>query len=274
MDSPQPGETIGSVSKHKHHTGPPCTRCTQPAAGAYLCATCTRTLETLLAEIPALGADLELTRSRQARMRGHAVGSVGHATSGPLWDERASRAVRALHAALDAEVRQLTGRTWPATIPTLAGHLLARLDTIRHTERASATLDTLDRVVKAARRAIDRPTDLVYGGPCDECQADLYAHGTATHFTCPSCGTVYGFEARREWLLHATTDSLLTATEASRVLAGLVGRSLSPNTIRTWANTGRLANHGHDGNRPLYRVGDLVELARTTPVRRRSPSVA
>lgn len=262
------------MSKHKRSTGPPCTRCTQPAAGAYLCPSCGQILEQLLAEIPALAADLDLTRARQDRMRGHAVGAVGgHNDSGPLWDERASRAGRALRDALTTEVHQLTGPRPAGTVPALAAHLLARLDTIRHTDTAARTVDALSRVVKTARSAIDRPADLVFGGPC-ECGHDLYARGDATHFTCPTCGTVYDFEQRRAWLLSATEDSLLTATEASRALSDLLGRTLSPNTIRTWANTGRLVPHGHHGDRPLYRVGDLVALARTTPTRQRRPAVA
>ncbi|MGH4013158.1 MAG: helix-turn-helix domain-containing protein [Pseudonocardiaceae bacterium] len=266
------------MSKHKHHTGPPCTRCTMPAAGAYLCTHCGHTLEQALADVPALAADLDLTRSRQDRMRGHAIGTPGHSTAGPLWDERASRATRTLHTALAGEARQLATALNhpppPGTIPALAAYLLASVPAIRHTDTAAATVDTLVRVVTAARRAVDRPPDLVFGGPCDHCGADLYTHGNADHFTCPSCGTIYGFEQRRAWLLTATADSLLTATEASRALSDLLGRSLSPNTIRTWANTGRLTPHGRHGDRPLYRVGDLVALARTTPTRQRRPVVA
>lgn len=211
-------------------------------------------------------------------MRGHAVGTAtGHTDSGPLWDERASRATRALHDVLATEVHQLPipGQRQPIdTIAALAAHLQVNLDAIRNSDRASTALDTLDRAVKRARRAIDRPADLVYGGPCDQCSSDMYTHGNAPRFVCPTCGTVYGFEERRAWLLSATADSLLTATEASRALAGLIGRDLSPNTIRTWARAGRLTAHGQHGDRPLYRVGDLVTLARTTPTRRRTPAVA
>ncbi|MFN2496969.1 MAG: hypothetical protein ABR608_13840 [Pseudonocardiaceae bacterium] len=266
------------MSKHKRHIGPPCTRCSQPAAGSYLCATCTSAFERLLAEIPALADDLAITRARQDRMRGHAVGTAtGHTDSGPLWDERASRATRALHDALAAEVHQLAipGQRQPIdTITALAAHLQIHLDALRNTERASTAMDPLDRAVKRARRAIDRPPEVAFGGPCNECGADLYARGTASCFVCPTCGTVYQFEQRRAWLLTATADSLLTASEASRALAGMLGRPLSANTIRTWATTGRLASHSSHQGRPLYRVGDLVELARTTPTRRRSPAVA
>ncbi|MCA1675378.1 MAG: hypothetical protein LC799_25400, partial [Actinobacteria bacterium] len=159
-------------------------------------------------------------------------------------------------------------------ITAMSGYLLANIGALRNTDRVSIVVDTLDHAVKRARRAIDRPADLVYGGPCDECTSDLYAHGDAMHFTCPNCGTIYGFEQRRTWLLTATADSLLTATEASRALAGLLGRPLSANTVRTWATTGRLASHGTHQGRPLYRVGDLVELARTTPTRHRRPVIA
>lgn len=264
------------MSKHKRRAGPPCTRCTRPAGGFALCTGCTAGFRHLLTEIPALVAELGITRARQDRMRGQAVGiAAGHTEAGPLWNEAASRATRVLHAALVDQVHQLTGRARRAdTITALAGQLLARLDTLRLSPRASAVMDTLDQAVKRARRAIDRPADLVYGGPCDQCSTDLYVAGNATHFTCPGCGVVYGFEQRREWLLTATENSLLTASEASRALSGLLDRDLSPNTIRTWARNGRLTAHGDDHGRPLYRVGDLVHLARTTATRQRRVSVA
>jgi DNA-directed RNA polymerase subunit RPC12/RpoP len=155
------------------------------------------------------------------------------------------------------------------TLPVLFRRQPAQLAGWLHTYRLVDDPDAGDMcaeigyAVVRARRAADHPPDMLYAGPCEDCGADLYAHQRAPQIECKDCGAEYPVEARRKWLLEQVDDQLLTATELSRALPGLIRRPLTSAMIRGLAHRGRLTAHPplpkkpHD---PVYRLGDLLDL--------------
>ena len=120
-----------------------------------------------------------------------------------------------------------------------------------------------------ALRAVDRPADRRYAGPCTatttdadglaiDCPGELYARHGAPDIECPDCGAVYDVESRRAWLLDQANDRLLPATELARAVDGL-GVPVTPSMIRNWRARGRILNRGTD-TAPLYRVGDVIDI--------------
>lgn len=137
---------------------------------------------------------------------------------------------------------------------------------------ADELYDEIIAVVREVERQVDRRPDRVYLGTCgawvgedrhefdvDQCPAQLYARPGAAVAICRTCGTRYDVAERRAWMLGSAEDALLTAVDCARALSGL-GDAVSVNTIRQWKHRGRLVAHGHDGDRPLYRLGDIIDL--------------
>jgi hypothetical protein len=121
-----------------------------------------------------------------------------------------------------------------------------------------------------AGRTVDKPLQHVYAGPCDECGVDLYAHPKASSVSCRNCARDYDIDSRRKWMLTKAEDQLLTATEMSRALPGLLQQALTASMIRGLAHRGRLTQHPPHHTRPrdpLYRVGDVLELLNEISIR-------
>lgn len=265
-----------------------CDACTRPVADqAYLCAACSDELEQAVAEIPGLWDELQTTITRQAKTGG-GVGSRSAEKPVPFHVE-ASAAAGVVADTVGAWAREFTDRPvigptcpdrcahgsctairvlrQPAGVPGMAWRLLAAVGRIRHDRQAAAAHDELVHCQKLIRWTIDRAPDRWYAGRCglpddkEQCPGELYAVAGAKYVRCPVCGTDYYVADRRAWLLAAAQDALLTAAELSRALPNLLDQQLSPGTIRSWASRGQLAAHATDREgRPLYRVGDVVDL--------------
>ena len=76
--------------------------------------------------------------------------------------------------------------------------------------------------------------------------------------------------ARREWLLTALREHLATAAEIAMGVGELYGQRINRNTITQWYRRGRLFPHGvtRDAQHPLFRIGDVLELAEAAATRR------
>jgi hypothetical protein len=110
----------------------------------------------------------------------------------------------------------------------------------------------------------------VYCGPCPDCGADLYARPERAIVGCRECEARHDVEALRAELLDVVRDSLATAAEIARALPCLLGRDLSANTVRTWARAGKITRRKPDEQgRPRYLVGEVIDLALSTPTRAR-----
>lgn len=259
----------------------PCVICKAPTKGAYLCRVHIRRLETYLGDVPALAADLEVTRTRQDRLGSGGVGIVARTAERPVpWSERASAATARLRTVLVAEIRDLVETrglrpsSLPAdTLPAMAGWLLRHIQSLALSEAADESYSAIEGAVRHARHVVDRPPDAWYAGPCEECTTDLYARAAhATTVRCRVCSQEYDLDDRRQWLLRSAEDYLLTSAEMSRALSGLLDEELSASTVRGWVSHRRLIVRGylhHDqvvaeridpSDRPLIRVGDVLEL--------------
>lgn len=159
----------------------------------------------------------------------------------------------------------------PEDLADLAAWFRPHIGWLRHHAAAAAAFEEITDAVAAARRAVDRPADKLYAGPCD-CGDHLYARLDTTYVQCPACRSVWRVEARRLWLLRSAEDLLLTTTEISRAITRLT-QQVTPEMIRGYVNRGRLLARGttiKSGNTvPVYRLGDVLDiLAQQTEKRR------
>lgn len=248
---------------------PPCTapQCSNPARDGFLCDQCFATLRRDLAAVPELLQDLEITISRQDRIGDDTNGRRSAEIPLPL-RLTAMEARRDLSATLAYWVQQLAP---PAQLPgpadppdIFASWLSEHLAAVAVDKRAGDCADEIGYAVITARRAIDKPLQPAYAGPCQHCTTDLYAKPTAPTVTCEGCTRTYDVADRRKWLLEHVHDQLLTATELSRALPNLIGTELTSAMVRGYAHRGRLAArppHPADPRQdPRYRCGDVIAL--------------
>lgn len=254
--------------------------CGRPVHDATLCARCGHLLDAALAEITeyhGLGWDLDLALARQVRIErppgivepDQELRQPGTLRPTPSpYDHRASDAAAALRTALFIWVgtvvweTRATGPAQPYTIAGCAAWLRPRAGWLRHHTRGGEALDQIRAVVADARRAIDRPADRLYAGPCQGCGTDLYARLDAAYVVCPGCETPWEVAELRAWLLTTAEDVLATTTELARALTRLA-QPVTPSMIRGYVHRGGLAAHGQrmEGPKavPLYRLGDVLD---------------
>jgi hypothetical protein len=232
---------------------------------SYLCRVCTDAYAAALQAVPTIGYELAVTLARQRRFSDDPVSRDG----GLPYDTGASAALARLRAELVGLVRLCVAERvsstdyrhrLPAdTLSSMSRWLRWRVDGVAARPWAGDALG-LVAVVAACERVVDRPVPRSYAGPCDVCGADLYALPGRTELRCRRCRAGYDLAARRADLLRRAHDRLATSTDIARGLSSL-DLPVSPERLRQWHHRGRLLQRGHDRRgRPLYRVGDVVEL--------------
>lgn len=254
-------------------------RCGRPTRdAAYVCDTCADALSIALGDVTWLDEELETTITRQRGIPTEGGGSSSTETALP-WHEKASDARRNLHGLLatwcrfcdEEDVRNqspLDGL--PAdNLQAMSGYLLWRVDGLTLHDIGLEAVDEITNAVAECERLIDRRPDRWYAGPCTNqpvegldatCQADLYAKRATGSVECRQCGAVYDVAQRRTWLLAEAEDRLADATTVARALSWLGAEALTPARIWKWAERGRIVVKGHDGKRPLYRIGDAIDI--------------
>lgn len=256
--------------------------CDQPTGDAYLCARCAHRLVGDLVAVPWLLNHLAITLARADRV-GAPLGATSAGTPLPFrW--RATQAAVTLTLTLDPWVRRVARQRGlvldvEPTALALVGWLATHIAYVRQCPDAAELVDEVRYAIDQVRRAIDRPPALFYGGPCDACNRDLYCGAddlgrpTVAVIQC-ACGRTYDTASRRDKLLAAAHDMLATATEIAQALPSLYGRRIPVDTIRSWINRGRLiprawlhrgavyTQRQADHDRPLCRIGDVIDLAR------------
>lgn len=222
-----------------------------------------------------LAAELDVTRTRQSRTVADRHG--GRSAERPLpWNEHASVVASYLNTTLNAwaldvsrigedERDPLAGHDYTDTV-AVAGWLRRNLSTLRRHPDAGQAHEDLVHAVARARRAIDRPAEKVFAGPCNAeidgqvCNEDLYGRPGQPVVACRSCGARHDMVKRREWMLAVVEDEVAY----SGLLAGLVtslGVPVGSSTIRRYAATGRIKVISVDAKRrPLYRIGDVLDV--------------
>ncbi|MEV4320973.1 hypothetical protein AB0J37_01940 [Microbispora rosea] len=273
-----------------------CGCCGRPVPdNAYVCPGCASGLHEHLVRVTAggLADELDTALARQTKLGGGGGGGGGRSDEQPLaFGYAASEAIWVLRSTLVGWVRALEGdavrpigpicrtacphgscrliarRDVPAdTLPDMAGWLAYRVETLRHLPEGPGAVDELVAAIVNAEAVVWPSGDHVYVGPCAgqldggaPCGADLYAPPGAAQVTCRACGATYRVHQRRQWLLEEAEDVLGTATEIARAVTNL-GRPVTPERIRQWAHRGCLLARGRTARAPLYRVGDVLDLA-------------
>lgn len=242
--------------------------CGQPCDGTYVCASCTTSVWNTLDRIPDLLDELDVARTRQARLTGG-----GRASGRPLpWNDAASRMRGEIEHRLWALVSacadaglsssESIGReAWPLSEDSRAATrwLMCRVEALARVPWGTEALD-LVRAATRAWRLVDHPPERVFAGPCGLCGEDLYATPGEPTVVCAACRTPEDVEERRAFLLAKVDDQLVTAAEMARALTTL-GQPVTPERIRQWKHRGRiLARGSNPAGVPVYRVGDVVSL--------------
>ncbi|MEU9839727.1 hypothetical protein AB0C69_10955 [Actinomadura sp. NPDC048032] len=257
--------------------------CGAPARDAVLCVSCAYKLDDAIQQISryqGLGYDLDVAMSRQARInrrpgRPKAEDRDERFAPGTLqpqplpYDPHVSVAAAEVRRLLRILAVDVIAHETRADLPTdqsvtgLAAWIRPRVGWLRHHHRAPEYLDIALEAARVARRAVDRPAELLFAGPCDECGEDMYAHPAAAYVECTHCDLVYEVTDRRAWLLRSAEDTLATTTEIARAISAY-GQPLTPEAIRGYVHRGMLIPHGtrNVGRKtvPLYRLGDVLDL--------------
>lgn len=252
-------------------------RCGKPTRDhAFVCDDCADLFARALGDVPWIDeqTDVTITRQRAIPTEG---GSRGSETPLP-WHDKAAEVRRNLHGLLamwcrfceEEEIRHSSpANGLPAdTLPAMSAWLLWRIDGLTLRDIGPEAVDEITNAVADCHRIIDRRPDRWYAGPCatEDCAADLYAKSRTGAVECRECGATYDVAARREWLLAEAEDRLAPASEVARAVSWLGAAPLTAARVRKWAERERIAVKGHDGHRPLYRVGDAIDLlAADTP---------
>ncbi|GAB3776722.1 hypothetical protein FB382_004376 [Nocardioides ginsengisegetis] len=256
-------------------------KCGRPTRdAAYVCDTCGDELARALGDVTWLAEELETTITRQ---RGVDYRGVGGSSGGKKPSERpspvqwgASEARGDLRAllvswALFCEAEGVRNSSpYPGLpdddLPALSGWLLWRVDGLTLNEIGSDAVEEITSAVAHCRRVIDVAPDKWYAGPCNqetegvECGADLYALSAKGNVSCGVCSASYDVAERRKWLLEAAEDRLADAATLARSVSWLGALPLNAARIRKWAERGRIVAKGHHGQKPLYRIGDAIDL--------------
>lgn len=255
--------------------------CARPSPDSTICRTCCDDLRSALRTVcephvnergdrmPLLSVELRTTIARLDRIHAGGIGVISRGAEKPLpWREHAAEAAYVLTDTLGAWVHEIAGwRGITADVdPTAEGYalwLLRWIGAIASYDYAAKAMDELSYAIKQAHRAIDRPADRWYAGPCgyEGCTEDIYARPDAVKVECRACGLVWDVVERRTYLLRAAEDYLLTAAEMSRALPTLLDRPLTSAMIRGYVHRKTLVRRGFNKEGvPVYRVGDVQDI--------------
>ena len=158
-------------------------------------------------------------------------------------------------------------------IADMVAFLLGQVTWLRHHLAGAEAVEEITSAVNAVRRAVDRPAERIYAGPCKDCNGDMYGKPGAAQVECRPCGVFYDVAEMVAWMQDEARQRLVTAKEAI-VLLGRFGLPLSQKTIEKWRQRERLFAHPEprDGV-SLYKFDDVWRLAvgdEDTPPRERA----
>ena len=259
------------------HTCAACRR--ELADQAALCHLCTGRLRRNLLDVPDLMAELETTALRQVNT---ADGRGGDAIP---YDQRARDAQHAIRNAVNGWCRVVLGEIGCDDPEDLyrrgaALWLADQTGRIRLKGWADDCAADIATVTRAGWRAVDRPEQRWYAGPCGadiadretgdptECGRVLWVRIEDISVRCPACETLWPVVARREWLMTAAWDIHETAQVIASAITLMTRSRITASNIRNWASEGMLRPAGERGLAKLYRVGDVIELTQRRDQRR------
>jgi hypothetical protein len=270
-----------------------CVICDRPMPDqAYACERCgvTKPTEQLatIADMTPAARDIAHGLSRRA-----GGGSSGKPGSRLPLDLGATSKLDAVQAALTlavdrtATIRGLT-RPWfthhgdpiTAAAQFLLGH--GNLEWARHRPDVDKLLTDIAAAARVVAGIARGPAAQRYLGPCGAqqwtkpgaetqasqvegwyCDGDVYAREGSPIGRCRTCEAEVSTDERRAWLDGEVRAHAFRATDIGKAYG------VNTNTIRSWAARGQLVEHGRDrDDKPLYNVGDVLDLAAADAARR------
>lgn len=236
-----------------------------------LCQSCVAHIVEALDGIADLWAQLDVVRCRQTTYTTGRIGGRSSHTPLPWVDVTEPEQIIAdTLAAWVAEAERDTRSTCrPTTHPTQVTQALwlaSKVNWITHLDDGFMLHEEAIHISRLLTGVVDRPAEAQYVGPCstttDGCTAELYARPGRDTVQCPTCDTVHVIADRHRELLDAAQDRLETAAVCARAVT-VWGEPVRADRIRKWKQRGRITVRGHDtSGAPLYRLGDVIDLAR------------
>lgn len=247
--------------------------------GAYVCDSDLDDLARALGDVAWLDEELPITIGRQ---RGLPTEGSAASAEKPLPYNIAAATVRDdlrntlvgwVRVCAEEQVRSSDPRAGlpDDTLTAISRWLLWRVDGLAFHEAGHEACDEIVFAVTAAMRAIDRPAERQYVGPC-QCGRDLYRKPGAAVARCRACEAEYDAEALTNALRDQVMGRLVTAREGATLLSRF-DLSTKQGTIDTWCERGRIVPRGHDPKgRRLYLFDELVTLAAQAATRTEAAS--
>ena len=236
----------------------PCQNCAAETPH-HLCRDCETNLATLIATIPHLIGDLNVTLAREAKQAPPSNGG-GPRTEAPLPIHLgALQAKQALEAATIAF--RVTSNEIAAQDVV---HAVALHPDAGHTYRQIAN------AVTAATRVIDRQPERKRVGTCTApaftpaggltiCNQALYAVDGAETVLCESCGAEWDAHETFRAQSQSVLDRVSTPMEICAYFHKAFGLRLTDNMIRKWKKVGALTAVEETPTRRKYRLGDVID---------------
>lgn len=267
-------------------TAPTCVVCGAPTPDGYACAKEAAQAAQKLAAIVDLAPEARrVAYGLQGRSQGGASGKPGSRSPG---NDDALDALTEIQNCLTGWARVVAeerGRPYTERqgdpIVIAAEYLMGHGDWWRHQAFVDEAYADFEKCARRIRGVVDGPSPKRYLGPCgaptvlldpmddefeDEgppCEGDVYGTVGGKTGTCRTCGAQVDQDERRAWLDDQVRDKAFRAAH----IADAYG--INVKTIRSWADRGPLLAHGHDREgRPLYLVGDVLDLAAQAAARR------
>lgn len=250
-----------------------CPVCTAEQPEGLLCHNDTTRLEQVLAEVPWLVEQLTITISKQAKIGGQAGKGAPARERNPI-NYGALIVADELGNTLTTWARDIgyvDTRVHQQSTKDANAYLLSNIALIRRHPAVEELLDEILDATSRARRAVDKPADRVFLGPCNgetpddqgrmvTCLDDLYCRPNSTWATCRTCGSEHDVNERRTWLLDQAADRIVTPREAAHLIGNVGHIDVNATRIRNWINRKQLPTRLGPTDEKHFRLGDLLIL--------------
>lgn len=242
-------------------------------SGAALCLECVGRFAERARRARWLVRQIEINVTRQSQA-GTRFREGGRSTETPLvFDDAASEAAWVLDNTLASIARRCMD-AWgfgPVDPDDLAGWLEDHAVYVARVDDAGDMLGELDSAVRLCLEAIDnRQGRRIYIGDC-RCGTAVYGDEDQGELAgCRRCGEIFRVAESRQANRNAGRELLVTADEAAKYAGSLYGVQITAKIIRVWGSRGKIEGRGRDRQGvTVYRLGDIVEVARNPQGRRR-----
>lgn len=243
-----------------------------------MCHLCVGGLRNDLAELPTLMGELTV---QFARLSQAGTGNGGRGATTPLlFDERSTENRDLIATTISTWIRDLEdGDLWEpgteseplhARMSSWCRWLSERMSRIRMHPEPRQLTDEIHHCVILARTAIDLPTMRLPCGECPVCGKPVSAAVGASEGVCRHCAwggveSVIAVDMSQSTLLDQAKDARVTRRELIDA-AKVYQVAVNTHTFKSWIRRGTLKPvETTDDGTPLYRVGDVLDLAGMEP---------